>query len=250
MKLICSTILLLFSNQLLQAQDTTGKTIYYDWASKGNGLNAKISIKSSTDFTAVKTAFYYIVLQDSSEDNFIDSNYITICKMVPASTIVFHINLSLKKDTLSNPIFLELAKVFNRELIPTITRQFSQYACKDFVLAGTNESAVIAFCMASISPDKFNKTALFFNGYAPGFAMSNQFDSLANNIKGKLFLQVSNNNNQFNTIDFMANVLALKSSIMLFKIDEDDTNDFVTDFKEGYNWLTANGNNFIIKTDY
>lgn len=250
MKLICSTILLLFSNQLLQAQDTTSKTIYYDWASKGNGLNAKISIKSSADLIAVKTALYYLVLQDSSKENLIDSNYIAICKMVPANTIVFNINLSLKKDSLNNPIFLELAKLYVEELIPNITKQFPQYACKDYILAGTNEAAVIAFCMASISPDKFNKTALFFNSYAPGFAMSNQFDSLAAKLKGKLYLQISNNKNQFNTIDFMANVLALKSSIMLFKIDEDNTNDFVLDFKEGYNWLIANGNNFIIKTDY
>ncbi len=235
---------------MLQAQDTIGKTIYYDWASRNSELHAKISIKSSADFVGYKTALYYLTLQDSTQENNIDSNYIAICNTVPAATTVFQIRLLLKNDTLSNPIFLELAKLFVDELIPDITKQFPQFVSKDVVLAGTNESAVIAFCSASIAPNRFNKTILFFNSYAPGFALSKQFDSLANQLKGKLYLQVSNNENQFNTIDYMAKVIALKSSIMLFKIDEDNTNDIEMDFEEGYNWLMAKGHNFIINTDF
>jgi hypothetical protein len=250
MKPICSIILLFVNIQMLHAQDTIGKTINYDWASKSNDLHAKITIKSPTNFIGGKTALYYITLQDTLQESNIDSSYIAICNTVPAATTVFQIRLLLKNDTLSNPIFLQLAKHFVDDLIPDITKQFPQFICKDVVLAGTNESAVIAFCCASIAPNTFNRTALFFNDYAPGFALSKQFDSLANQLKGKLYLQVSNNENQFNTIDYMANVMALKSAVMLFKIDEENTNDIEMDFKEGYNWLMAKGHNFIINTDF
>lgn len=250
MKIICSILLLFSGNQMLQAQDTTGKMIYYDWESKDNTLRAQISLKPSTDFVGIKTALYYLALADSAQEKYTDSNYMAICRAVPPSTIVFNIQLLVNNDSLSNPIFLELSKLVVGQLIPDIVKKFPMCSGRNVILAGTNESAVIALSAACLSPDKFNKTALFFNGYAPGFALSNQFDSLAVKIKGKLYLQITNNENQFNSIDYLANVLALKSSIMLFKIDADDNNAFEMDFKEGYNWLMANGNNFIIDTRF
>jgi hypothetical protein len=230
------------------AQNATN-AIEYTWKSNDDKTSAQISIKPIPilENANTKTIFYFIAMQDSINENLVDTNYKSIVKALPTSCTTIKISLSQKLDTQEIRDFFALSKLLVTEIFPFVHQKHAATKHAHIILAGVDAGAEIALISALSFPVKFNKTALFFNTAFAEFCFSNQFDVLAPSIKGKLFVYVKHNKNDIDVIDNMANRLALKSSIMLYKIDVYEEE--VLSFEDGYNWLMADGNNYIIKAE-
>jgi hypothetical protein len=245
-KLLCLTIFIFCCSHFLLAQNGTNATEYI-WESNDGKTTAQISIKPALENASSKTIFYFIAMQDSVNGNLVDSNYDCIAKSLPTSCMAIKISLSQKLDSQDIRDLFSLSKLVVNEVLLFIDKKEVLSKASSFIIAGVDAGAEIALISALSYPNKFNKTALFFNKEIAEFAYSDQFDVLAPNIKGKLFIYVKHAGEELNITDEMANRLALKSSIMLYKIDmyEED----IISFEDGYKWLMADGNNFIIKTE-
>ncbi len=246
MKLICSTIFIFCCSHFLLAQNATN-TIEYTWQSNDGKTAAQIFIKAALENASNKTVFYFIALQDSVSNNVVDTVYNSIVAALPTSCTAIKISLSQKLDSIEVRDFFALSKLLVTEVLPFVHQKYAAAKNANTTLAGIDAGAEIALISALSFPDKFNKTALFFNKAFAGFTYSNQFDVLAPSIKGKLFLYVKHTENEINIIDDMVIRLALKSSIMLYKIDVYEEENIY--FEDGYKWLMADGNNYIIKTE-
>jgi hypothetical protein len=245
-KLICSTIFIFCCSHFLLAQNATN-TIEYTWQSNDGKTAAHISIKPALDNAGNKTIFYVIAMQDSISSNLVDTGYNNIVAALPLSCTFIKIYLSQKLDTQEIRDFFALSKSLVTEILPFVHQKYAPTKNTNTILAGIDAGAEIALISVLSFPDKFNKTALFFNTGFAEFSSSNQLDVLCTSIKGKLFMYVKQNENDIDVIENMTNKIALKSSIMLYKIDayEED----VLFFEDGYKWLIADGNNYIIKTE-
>jgi hypothetical protein len=242
-KLVCLTILILCSSHFLLAQNAR----QYTWESNDGKTVAQISIKPVVENASNKTILYFITVQDSINENLLDSSYNSIVSALPTSCTAIKISLSQKLDSQDIRDFFALSTLVVNEVFPFIQKKYDFPKAAKSIISGVDAGAEIALISALSFPEKLNMTALFFNKSFAEFAYSNQFDVLAPNIKGKLFMYVKHAEDELNIMDEMANRLALKSSIMLYKIDtyEED----IISFEDGYKWLMADGNNFIIKTE-
>jgi hypothetical protein len=245
-KLICLTIFIFCSSHFLLAQNVANTT-EYKWESNDGKTIAQISIKPALENASNKTIFYFIAVQDSINENLVDTSSNSIFNALPPSCIAIKISLSQKLDSQEVRDLFLLSTLLLNDIFPFINKSWVLPKVNNTIIAGVDAGAEIALISVLSFPDKFNKTALFFNKPFAGFAYSNQFDVLAPNIKGKLFMYVKHAEDELKIIDDMTNRLALKSSIMLYKIDayEVDT----ISFEDGYKWLMADGNNYIIKTE-
>jgi hypothetical protein len=244
-KLICSTIFIFCCSHFLLAQSIKN-TIEYTWQSNDGKTAAQISIKPAQENASNKTIFYFIVMQDSINKNLVDTSSNNIFKALPPSCTAILIAVSQKLDSIEVRDFFALSKLLITEVLPFVHQKYGAAKNANTILAGLDAGAEIALISALSFPDKFNKTAFFFNDYLSGFAYINKFESPLG-IKGKLFMYVNHKGGKLDTSDGLVYVLALKSSIMLYKIDayEED----VISFEDGYKWLMADGNNYIIKTE-
>jgi hypothetical protein len=242
-KIVCLTIFIFCCSHFLLAQNATE----YTWESKDGKTTAQISIKPALGNANNKTIFYFIAMQDSIRGNLVNSNYYDIAMALPTSCTGIKISLSQKLDSQEVRDLFLLSTLLINDIFPFINKSWVLPKVNNTIIAGVDAGAEIALISALSFPNKFNKTALFFNKPFADFAYSNQFDVLAPNIKGKLLMLVKHTENEINIIDEMVNRLALKSSIMLYKIDvyEEDN----ISFEDGYKWLMADGNNYIIKTE-
>jgi hypothetical protein len=245
-KLVCLTIFIFCGNHFLLAQNVAN-TIEYIWESNDGKTTARISIKPALEKASNKTIFYFIAMHDSINENFVDINYDSITKSLPTSYTGVKISLSQKLDSQEVRDLFLLSTLLVNDIFPFINKSWVLPKVNNTIIAGVDAGAEVALISALSFPNKFNKTALFFNKPFAGFAYSNQFDVLAPNIKGKLFMYVKHADGELNIIDEMANRLALKSSIMLYKIDA--YNEEAISFEDGYKWLMADGNNYVIKTE-
>jgi hypothetical protein len=230
----------------LIAQNVTNATEYI-WKSNDGKTSAQISIVPSLERVTNKTIFYFIAVQDSINGNLLDSSYYNIAKSLPTSCTAIKISFSQKLDSQEVSDLFLLSTLLVNDIFPFINKSGVLPKENNTIIAGVDAGSEVALISALSFPNKFNKTALFFNKPFAEFAYSNQFDILAPNIKGKLFMYVKHTENKINIIHEMANRLALKSSIMLYKIDayEED----IISFEDGYKWLMADGNNYVIKTE-
>jgi hypothetical protein len=244
-RLICVTIFIFCSNNFLLAQAIS--TTEHTWESKDGKTTAQISITPALENVGNKTIFYFIDMQDSVNNNLLDTSYNNVITALPTSCTAIKISLSQKLDTQEIRDFFMLSKLVVNEVFPFIQEKYKIAKQYNSIIAGLDAGAEIALISALSFPDKFNKTALFFTTAFAEFGFSNQFDKMAPSIKGKLFMCVKHTANEINITDRMANGLALKSSIMLYKIDvyEEDS----ISVEDGYKWLMADGNNYVIKTE-
>jgi hypothetical protein len=245
-KIVCLAIFIFCTNYFLQAQNKVNET-EYKWESNDGKTTAKISIKPALENANNKTVFYFIALQDSIVENLIDTTSNGIFSALPPSCTAIKIVLSQQLEFQEIPDFFSLSKIVVSEVITFINKNSALPKVDNFIISGVDAGAEIALISALFFPDKFNKTALFFNKVFPDFAYSNQLDVLVPNIKGKLFLHVKQDEDKENVIDKMVNKIALHSSIMLYRIDAQEYD--TISFEDGYKWLMADGNNYIIKTE-
>jgi hypothetical protein len=242
-KLICSTIFIFCCGHFLLAQNVTE----YKWESNDGKTVAQISIKPAVENASNKTILYFITMQDSASENLIDTSCNSIFNALPASCTPIKIALYQKLDSQEIYDFIGLSKLLIKEILPFVHKKSTWLKEANVIMAGVDLGAEVALISALSFPDKFNKTALFFNNTFAIFSYRGEFDKLAPSIKGKLFMYVKHANEELNITDEMANSLALKSSIMLYKIDVDAEYDI--SFEDGYKWLMADGNNYIIETE-
>lgn len=246
MKLICLTIFIFCCNHFLHAQNITN-TSRYKWESNDGKTTAQISINLALENASSKTVFYFIAMQDSINENFVDTSSSSIFNELPSSCTTIKIVLSQKLDSQEVRDFFALSKLVANEIFSFVDKIYPLFKTGNFIISGVDVGAEVALTSALAFPNKFNKTALFFNKPFSAFAYSNQFDVLVSSIKGKLFMYVKHAENELNVMDEIINKIALKSSIMLYKIDVQEDNNI--SFEDGYKWLMAAGNNYIIKTE-
>ena len=243
MKLICLIIFIFCNSHFLLAQ----KAIEYKWQSSDGKTVAQISITPAQENVRNKKNLYLIALQDSINKNFVDISYNDIVKRLPTSCTIVKIYIEKKLDSQEVHDFFALSTLVVNEIFPFLQKKNVTSTMEQTIIAGVDAGAEIALISALSISNKFNKTALFFSNAFAEFASSNQFDVLAPNIKGKLFIYVKHAENEMNVLYDMTEKLTLKSSIMLYKIDAYEEDNF--SFDDGYNWLIADGNNYVLKTD-
>jgi hypothetical protein len=162
---------------------------------------------------------------------------------------IIKIIFSVKRTSLNTSQLAMLSNCLYEQIFDIIKKNRPHIFEKNNLFYGFNDGAPVALSMALQNPGKINKTALYFTNYQPSVSIVNEISSNAAKLKAKLFIFTNNDEDKLTVIDEMITNLALKSTAMFYRIDTfgeviDNANTL------GYNWLLADGNNIILKTEY
>ncbi len=198
---------------------------------------------------AANNTFFLITFKDSLSGFVADTVFQNLTKEFSEKASFVKIIFDAGSDTVSDKKIAAFVNGISNEIIPALRKNYPKIIADNFILAGLNTGAIIAIVSTCTFPEKINKAAAFFENYEPLVSYKNAIDIVAAKIKGKLFIHTSQNNITINTINLLVDNIALKSSAMLYKIDnfEDTLSEDI--LSEAYHWLMANGNNYIIKTE-
>ena len=219
-------------------------TIKYVWQNETTKINASIEIYNAEN-TKSKGCIYFITHSDTSFKSISDSLF---NKFIASSS-----QLNIVKISFYNLYDTNKLSLFSTELInfilPDLAKKYKQLSNSTLILAGINDYALVALHAAMYNSEKINSTALFFNEYKPETAFSKELKSSPKQLKGKLFMYVNGGEENSLLTDSLAENLALNSSIILYKYDDENVQASKNIFTEAYNWLIADGNNYVLKTD-
>jgi hypothetical protein len=246
-RIFCTILFVLFGNGFLFAQNSNND-IQLNWENSNKDISARISITAPLENTNKKITVYFINMVDSVGKEYNNKNENFVFNDVSSLFTLIRISLFQMHDSEVVPNFSTLSKVFVNDIMPFIHKQYPLSKIGDGIIAGENAGAEIALNTSLNFSEKFNKTALFFDKYLSGFSYIKDFVKTLT-IKGKLFISENHKGGKFDTVDGLAHIVGLNSSVMIYKLDnyEDENVDL---FKYGYNWLLADGNNIILKTEY
>jgi hypothetical protein len=241
-KLICATICSFLFVGIVYAQDTT-KTIKY--IVKKDAVNIYIEIIPAIGDK--KQTIYFLAIENDSSKNTLDTCFQKLVKNIAINTSIVKIIFNNSPSAEVEDIITPYANIIGREIISDVEKKYPFLLSHNIILAGINEGAFVAIGIASLLPEKVSKTAAFFIDYNPSITTRNDCAAFIHKAKGKLFIRTHYKDVLLENLNLFVDSLALKSSMMLYKIDayEDDG----ISFGDGYNWLMADGNNYIIKTE-
>ena len=243
MKLFSVIILSILFNEEIQAQVLNAEK--YIWQSETTKTSASIEIFDN-DYKKSKGYIYFISTVDTAYNSYADSLFTYILNSSANKSTLIKISFY---PTLDSSKMSVLSEELMKFIIPDLTKKFSLFTKANAVLVGINDYGLVALHTATYYSDKINKTAVFFNNYLPDEFLCNQICLTASLIKGKLFMYVNGNDEIKVLTDKFAEKLALNSSILLYKYDEENADTSISIFTEAYNWLVADGNNYIITTE-
>jgi hypothetical protein len=212
-----------------------------------DSTNAQIEIWPAAQ--EPKNTIYFLSFKDSLKEISIDTVFQNFAKQFSEKLSFVKIIFDNVADSLSANTIATLANSLSNEIIPDSRKKYPKIITDNFVLVGLNTGGIIAITSACFFPEKINKVAAFFENDEPKLSNSDAINLVAAKIKGKLFVHTSQKNTTTNNTNLMLDNLALKSSVMLYKIDDFEDALTVDILAEAYYWLMANGNNYIIKTE-
>jgi hypothetical protein len=224
------------------AQDTT-KTIRYIIEKDSSNIYIEIfPVKGDK-----KQTIYFLTAENDSSKNILDTCFQNFVNSTAVNTSIVKIIFTNKPSVEVPNLIKAFANILVKEIIPNVQQKYPLFVSNNIILAGINEGAIIAIGTASLWPEKINKTAAFFYNYILSITTYNDLVTLVPAIKGKLFLHTNYKDDGLSQSNLLADSLALKSTIMLYKVDDDETFTNSTLLADGYHWLMADGNNYIIK---
>jgi hypothetical protein len=244
LKIIFATIFALFCFAHVHAQADT-KPLKYAIAL--DSTNVDIEIWPALQ--AASNTIYLINFKDSLNGFSTDTTFQNFAKQFSEKLSFVKIIFNDVADTLSAKTIATLANSLSNEIIPDSRKKYPKIITDNFVLVGLNTGGIIAITSACFFPEKINKVAAFFENDEPTLSNSDAINLVAAKIKGKLFVHTSQKNTTTNNTNLLVDNLALKSSAMLYKIDDFEDALTVDILAEAYYWLMANGNNYIIKIE-
>lgn len=217
----------------------------YIWQNETTKTTASVEIYDS-DSKKSKGCIYFITNVDTAYNSRQDSLFKQFIVPSTGQYAVVKISFYNKYDS------SKLSK-FSTELVtyilPDVAKKYKTITKATAILSGVNEYAVVALYAAIHNSKIIDKTAIFFNEYQPDVSLCATQESSAKKIEGKLFMYVNTKDENVSITDSLAENLALNSSVLLYKYDDVSAAASKNIFKEAYNWLMADGNNYILKTD-
>ncbi len=243
MKLLGVIILSILICQNTNAQLTTA--LKYIWQNDVTNINASVQIYE-TDNKKNKGSIYFVTNVDTTFNSYPDSLF---KQFIASSTLQY----TVVKISFYNLYDSSKISLFSKELmtfiLPDINKKYRIIDKGSSIISGVNDYALIALYAATHYAEQINKTAIFFNEYIPNVLLCNELESSSKLLKGKLFMYVNSDGDNDLITNKLAENIALQSSIILYKYD--DTNALASKyiFTEAYNWLMADGNNYVLKTE-
>jgi hypothetical protein len=231
----------------------------FEWKNAKDKVFATINIFSSQKLEIITKKIpvvYFLEMEnDSAKSNSILNN---VSAQFKDSILPFLlVRISFKTDSFyladslkSNNVEIMSVATFS-EIEPEIISAFHKIIDKKNVfVTGINDGALAALYAARIYKNEIKSAGLFFDNYIfsqNNISRLNLFDPT--NKYNKLFFYSYGNIAQQNSMESFTDSLGLLSNIMMYKVDENEEVKPVNIFNEFYQWITANGNNYIIKTD-
>lgn len=223
----------------------TINVVKYIWQNETTNTNASVEIYD-TDRKKNKGCIFFITQVDTAFQSRQDSLF---NQFIVTSTVQY----AVVKISFYNLYDSSKLSLFSKELVdyilPDVAKKYKSIPKSNAILSGINEYALVALNTAIESSNKINKTALFFNEYQPNILLCEALESSAKKIEGKLFMYVNTKEGNGLITDSLAENVALNSSVLLYKYDDVDAAASKSIFMEAYNWLMADGNNYILKID-
>ena len=219
--------------------------VKYIWQNDSTKINASVEIFEN-DSKKSNGCIYFISNVDTTFNGYPDSLF---KQFVASSTLQYNV----VKISFYSLFDTSKMSVYSKELmsfiLPDVMKKYKSLCKTDAVISGINDYALVALHAAIHYSDKINKTAVFFIDYLPNEFLCKELELSFKLIKGKLFMYVNGNEENSFSTDTLAENLALHSSIVLYKYDDDNAIATKYIFTEAYKWLMADGNNYILKTE-
>lgn len=247
MKAFISIILaiIIFINSAAQSLDSTVK---YIWKNKSTNITASVEIfglkHSNKSF-----CIFYLNGADTVYNNISDSLFKTFVNISTLNCPIIKINFYNVADSFAGKKNKLYAEEFSRFILYDVQKKYPQIKTNNLVVSGVDYFAAVALFAAINNPLKINKTALFINKNDDTALFGDLSKADAIKLKGKVYLYINHQNKEEKYCDFLANDLALNSSIVMYKFDHFSNVESSKVFEEAYNWLMAAGNNYIIRND-
>ncbi len=245
MKFLLSTILSVFiiCNTSAQSLDST---IKYIWKNDVTNISAAIEIYGLQQKNSSFCVFYLNNV-DTVFNNISDSLFGEFVNISVLKCPIIKVNFYNNQDTLPTKKIKMYAEEMSKFILADVQKRFPQIKTNNLIISGVDYFALVALSAAINEPLQINKTALFFNEQENAALLSSLTSADAKRLKGKLYFYINHQNDDDKFTDALTTNLALNSSIVLYRFDY--YGDLISPniFEEAYNWLLADGNNYIIR---
>ena len=162
-------------------------------------------------------------------------------------------NVAFPNDT----ILESYANFLIKTLKPFIDKHYRTLSTKEnTIIAGADAGALIAYHAMRIYPNVFGKAGIF----SPPFLLTmsganNQTEPFAEGASGKFFFYLTGQDvpDEMSTLNFVDEKLGNASNTMLYVVEDADGANDVSAwrkwFAEFYNWIMADGFNYVIRVE-
>jgi predicted alpha/beta superfamily hydrolase len=141
-------------------------------------------------------------------------------------------------------------------LKPYIDNHYSTFSAKEnTIIAGSNRGALVAYYAMLRYPGVFGKGGIFFPEIGMAPAISALTDSLAKNMTGKFFFYMGLDNGNIKPDRYTALIetLGVNSNSMIYSVTDpsglNNAKGCRKWFAEFYNWIMAEGFNYVVKIE-
>jgi hypothetical protein len=246
-KLVAGIILPLFIFFKSTAQ-SSDSTIKYIWKNDASNITASVEIyglkKADNSY-----CIFYLNAVDTVYNNNSDSLFNTFVNISTLNCPILKISFYDMLDTVPAKKIKLYGQEFSKFILADVHKKYPQIRTNNPIISGVNYFAIVALSASINNPIKINKTALFFNKNSNIGELRDIGIGEVKNLKGKLYIYINHENIGDNFADFLVNDIALNSSTVLYKFDYFGDIEPSKVFEEAYNWLLADGNNYIIRND-
>lgn len=219
--------------------------VKYIWQNEFSKINASVQIyKNSSKPT--KGSIYFITNVDTIFNSHSDSIF---KQFISSSSLQYDVIKISFYDLYDSSKLTLFANELINNILPDINKRYKNVIKKNAILSGVNGYALVALQAAIQYSNTIEKTAVFFNEYLPNKEVCKQLAAASKLMKGKLFMYVNVKEDENLVADELAESLALYSTIILYKYDDENGLASKYIFTEAYNWLMADGNNYILKSE-
>ena len=248
MKIFISIIITVFSYFTSVAQQTDN-SIKYIWKNDATNITAAVEIYGIQKSDKSSYSIFYLNNVDTAFKTYSDSLFHAFVNMSTLNCPLIKISFYNAVAPVTSVKVALFAEEFSQFILGDIKKKYPQIKTNKPIVSGLNFFAIVALVVAINNPLNINKTALFFNENGATDLSGIVSLAEAKKLKGKLYLYVNHQKIKQSFTDALANYLALNSSAVLYKLDNYDCLDTVKVFEEAYNWLMAEGNNYIISNE-
>lgn len=236
-------ILLLYFDVTAQYQDSN---IKYIWKNEKSNITAAIDIYG---LQQNKNSFciFYINNVDTVYNNVSDSLFNEFANISSLNCPVVKISFYNIPDTNSTVKMKLYAEELSNFIISDVLKKLPAVKSNNFIVSGLDFYAAVVLYAATTHATKINKTALFLSETDDAGLLKNIAFADLKKLKGKMYFYVNHQHAEKLFADAIATDIALSSNVVLYKFDNFGAFQSAFIFEEAFNWLLADGNNYIIR---